>query len=518
MIMEKMKKIIHLAGIILLLLPACTEKDIEVTPTTEIADAYYLQPANVSTILTTTYNFLWVRTGPWGNSHRAWGNFPSDDAYTGGSDDGDQQTYQDADKYQVTPLDPAANLTTQWRINFQGIYACNLLIDNVPATLDQNLMAIAEAKFLKAFYYFELARMFGGLPILTKTASPTEIIPRATYEETLEYIAQLLREAIATKRLDGVTPALFQRTSPSGPDNGKVTLAAAQALLGKVYLYQKKYSEAIDILLKVDQNPNYALETNYADIFNATNKFGKESIFEVSYAKSSGADGSAMGNGELQLFGPRPQTLSQFDADLLAGWGFDQPTQSLVDAYKSQNDYVRLNKTVISSDSLQKIYTAYSGDTTPIVWQNSKDGYWDGKHLPRNSNRGAAWGNDYTNTIILRLADVYLMLAEAYNRTGNDAKAQEYLNRVRARVGLPPVTASGDALYEAIKLERRLELALEGERYFDLLRWGDAEKYLGPLGWTDGTPGKKTNGLFPIPQSEINRTDGPNRLVQNPGY
>lgn len=515
-----MKKFIHFTAIggAIILLFACTEKDIEVTPTTEIADAYYLQSENVSTILATCYNFLWVRTGPWGNSHRAWGNFPSDDAYTGGADDADQQTYQDADKYQVTPLDPAANLGTQWQINFRGIYACNLLIDNVPATTDLNLMAIAEAKFLKAFYYFELVRMFGGLPLLKNVASPTEIIPRASYDETLEYIASLLREAIDMKRLDGSTPALLQRSGLSGPNNGEVTLAAAQALLGKVYLYQKKYAEAIDILLKVDQNPNYALENNYADIFEATNKFGKESIFEVSYAKPNAVEGSPMGNGEFQLFGPRPATLSQFDADLLAGWGFDQPTQSLVDAYKSQNDYIRLNKTVISSDSLQAIYTAYSGDATPIVWQNSKDGYWDGKHLPRRSNRGASWGNDYTNTIILRLADVYLMLAEAYNRNGNDAKAQEYLNRVRARVGLPNVTATGDVLYEAIKLERRLELALEGERYFDLLRWGDAEKYLGPLGWTDGTPGKKTNGLFPIPQSEINRTDGPNRLVQNDGY
>ncbi|MCX7986316.1 MAG: RagB/SusD family nutrient uptake outer membrane protein [Bacteroidales bacterium] len=516
--MRKIKILyVNVVGAIFLL-ATCTEKDIEVTPTTEIADAYYRMPENIPTILATTYNFLWVRTGPWGNSHRAWGNFPSDDAYTGGADDGDQQTYQDADKYQVTPLDPASNLMTQWRVNFQGIYACNLLIDNVPATTDANLQAIAEAKFLKALYYFELARMFGGLPLLTKVASPTEQFSRSTYEETLEYIAQLLREAIATKKLDGSTPAMQQRSGLSGPDNGRATLASAQALLGKVYLYQKKYAEAIEILLKVDQNPNYELEANYSDIFEATNKFGKESLFEVCYAKANAVEGSAMGNGEIQLFGPRPTTLSQFNADILAGWGFDQPSQSLVDAYKSQNDYVRLNKTVISSDSLQAIYTTYSGDATPIVWQNAKDGYWDGKHLPRKSNRGAAWGNDYTNTIILRLADVYLMLAEAYNQTGNDAKAQEYLNRVRTRVGLPNVTATGSALYEAIKLERRLELALEGERYFDLLRWGDAETYLGPLGWIDGTPGKKTNGLFPIPQAEINRTDGPSKLVQNPGY
>ncbi len=515
-----MNKITYLGltATLILVLVACTEKDIEVTPTTELAENYYQQPENVQTILWTTYNFLWVRTGPWGNSHRAWGNFPSDDAYTGGADDTDQQTYQDADKYVVTPLDPAANLTTQWRINFQGIYACNLLIDNVPDNKDDNLQAIAEAKFLKAFYYFELARMFGGLPLLKQTTPSTVQVPRSSYEETLEYIASLLRESIEMKKLDGSTPALQNRSGLSGPLNARVTLAAAQALLGKVYLYQKKYNEAITILENVAQNPNYQLEPNFTDIFKSNNKFGMESIFEVSYDKNNAVDGSAMGNGEIQLFGPRPTSLSQFDADLLAGWGFDQPTQDLVDAFKSQNDTIRLKATAISNDSLEKIYHTYSGTSEPITWQNSKDGYWDAKHLPRKSNRGAGWGNDLTNTIILRLADVYLMLAEAYNRTGNDSKAQEYINKVRTRVGLPNVSATGDALYQAIKLERRLELALEGERYFDLLRWGDADAVLGPLGYSNGTPGTKTKGFFPIPQAEIDKTYGPNKLIQNEGY
>jgi hypothetical protein len=497
---------------------ACTEDDIEVTPTKEVAKAYYLQKENVETILWTTYNFLWVRTGPWGNSHCAWSNFASDDAYTGGSDETDQMTYQQADAYIVTPADAGGNLITQWKVNFQGIYACNLLIDNVPDKDDYNRQAIAEAKFLKAFYYFELARMFGGLPLLKTTNTPENIVARSPYDETLEYIATLLREAIAMKKLDGSTPALQQRTTQSGPSNARATLASAQALLGKVYLYQKKYADAITILSEVDKNPNYALEASYNDVFRTSNKFGKESIFEISYSKSNGSKGEALGNGEFQLFGPRPASLSQFDDDLLAGWGFDQPTQNLVDAYKSENDYIRLYQTTISCDSLQKIYQAYNKTTATITWQNSKDGYWDGKHLPRNSNRGTAWGNDLSNTVVIRLADVYLMLAEAYNRTSDDGNAQKYLNKVRARVGLPDVTKTGDALYDAIKLERRLELALEGERYFDLVRWGDADKVLGPLGYSTGTPGTATHGLFPIPLPEINRTKGPNMLIQNDGY
>lgn len=112
------------------------------------------------------------------------------------------------------------------------------------------------------------------------------------------------------------------------------------------------------------------------------------------------------------------------------------------------------------------------------------------------------------------MSDVYLLLAEAYNQSGDDANALLFLNKVRDRVNLPPVNKSGSELFQAIKDERRLELALEGERYFDLLRWGDTDRILGPLGYTEGTPGTATGGLFPFPQTEIDATG----YAQNEGY
>jgi hypothetical protein len=126
--------------------------------------------------------------------------------------------------------------------------------------------------------------------------------------------------------------------------------------------------------------------------------------------------------------------------------------------------------------------------------------------------------------ILLRLGDIYLLLAEAYNQTGDDVNALIWLNKVRARVNRPPLSSSGATLYQNIKDERHLELALEGDRYFDLVRWGDASAVLlgntsaGIFSYDEGTPGKKTYGLFPIPDLEITRTTGSNALTQNPGY
>jgi hypothetical protein len=506
--------IISLFGLILLMaLNSCTDKDLELLTTQENSALYYKTDEQASKALIAAYDPIgWVwRQQSWGASLKTWGNFASDDAYTGGNDVNDQATYQAADTYTVTANDNGRNLIPMWNFYFMGINRANLILDNVADDTEYKKFARAHAQFLKGFYYFYLSRMFGGLPIYEKVGLPTDILPRATTDEVLAYVEKQLIEAISIGYLQ-------ERTSKKDPENGLATKASAQALLGKVYLYHKKYNEAIEALKPVAENPNYELEKEFWKIFKGNHRHGVESIFEINFADVIG--GGNEGNSDIYLFGPRGSVT--FNDTITSGWGFNQPTQNLVDAFNAQNDKVRLHATVFFSDTLQAWYNKTMKKETPISWVGAKDGFWDRKHYPDPANStGIVYYRFINPDVVLRLADVFVMLAECYVRTNQTANAVVYINKVRERAKLPLLT---NVSLVDVKNERRLELALEGERYFDLVRWIgdpdgiDADNVLGQLGYTEGTPGTTTNGLFPIPQEEINSSYGPNKLIQNPGY
>lgn len=497
----------------LLVFNSCMDKDIEVDSTQLLATTYYETDEQINMAVAAAYDPMgWTwRQLRWGASLKTYGNFASDDSYAGGNDEFDQPTYQASDTYTVSPSDPGFNLESMWTAYFKGSMNAGLILENVSGENAVQKQAIAQAKFLKGFYHFYLARMFGGLPLVEGVPLPDNIIARSTFEETLAFCAEILEEAIASGDMQ-------KRNGTTDPENGLGTEASAQALLGKVRMYQKDYAGAIEVLEQVANNPSYQLESEYWRIFKPLNKHGVESIFEINFATSVGAGNE--GNSDIFLMGPRGGV--GFNDTITSGWGFNQPSQALVDAYFEQNDVVRLHGSVFFSDSLQAWYNVYLGEEKEIVWQSPRDGYWDRKHYPDPSvNPSLAHNRMINNDIILRLADVYLLLAEAYVRTGNNAKATDYINMVRERAQLP---ALSDVTLAQVKKERRLELALEGERYFDLVRWTgdpdkiDADNVLGPLGYANGTPGTKTKGLFPIPQVEINSTYGDNMLVQNEGY
>ena len=491
---------------------SCTDSALELASTQDMASEYYQTDDQATNALMAAYDPMgWCWKYPeqvWGASLKTWGNFASDDAYTGGGGTGDQVSYQQADTYILTASDLGLNLTRMWSAYFMGIYRANLILDNVASDTQTKKNAIAQAKFVKGFYYFYLCRMFGGLPLIKNVPLPADIIARSSIDETYTYIESLLEEAIASGDL-------YEKASPND-GYGYATKASAQALLGKVYLYHKKYDKAIEVLTQVANNTNYALEPGFWKIFKGTNRHGIESVFEINYSSNLVGEG----NSDCYLFGARGSVT--FNDSITSGWGFNQPTQALVDAYIAANDKVRLYSTVMFEDSLQAYYDRKMGKSTPITFTYSKDGYYDCKHYPDPNNMGGgAWQRICNPDVVLRLADVYLMLAESYVRSNNAGKALEFVNKVRARVKLPELSS---VTLVDVKQERRLELALEGERYFDLVRWvgdGDAinaNDVLGSLGYSTGTPGTKTNGLFPIPQNEINSTYGENKLVQNEGY
>ncbi len=500
------KNIVYLLLIPLLTFIACTEDDLTLTPKgLELESSFYQNDEQLAQALWAAYDPLqWL---VWGANPYLWGSIGSDDSYAGGSDPTDQDSYQLLDVYNLTPVEAGDdNMLQMWRCRFRINYRSNLIIRYSDESKPAGNEAIGHAYFLKAYAYFEMTRMWGGLPIIDDVS--VEIFPRASQEQTWAAIERYCTEAI--NRL----PA---KKSLDDNGNGLATKGSAQFLLGKVYLYQEKYNEAIEVLEYLAASPYYALMDSFADIFWPANRYNKESIFEINFSDGIPPGDidwaeKVAGNVAYTLCGPRSGEVA-LGEDLIYewGWGFNQPTQSLVDDYQAMNDDIRIASTIIFSDTI----TAHN---PAITFQNEIDGYWDRKHVRIKGFFQPDALRVNQNTIIMRLADAYLMLAEAYNRIGNNGKALEYLNKVRQRVELPDESGSGDDLFEKIKLERRLELALEGDRYFDLIRWGDAPSVLGPLGYTNGTPGVKTNGLLPIPYPEITASQGSNQLTQNPGY
>lgn len=486
---------------------ACNEDDLTLKPEGKELDVtFYKTEEQIKQALYAAYDpFQHVI---WGGIPFMFGSVTSDDAIAGGSDLTDQKGYQVLDRFSAAALeDKETNIHDFWVSRFKMIYRCNLIINFADANSALGKKALAHAYFVKAYAYFELTRMFGGMPIIDKVATPDDRFTRASQTDTWLAIEGYLKKSLEygmPKRSGGVDP------------DGLATEASVQTLLGKVYVYQKKYVEAIPVLESVAGNNQYGLEENYGMIFWPGNKHGKESIFEINFTNTDGGtiwDQYVNGNASYTLVSPRTGEVGIKNATFNWGWGMNQPTKKLAAAFDAMGDTARKNHSIISSDSILKV-------SPTTVFDKSITGYWDLKHIRRKGFFVNATQVNQ-NIILLRLSDVYLLLAEAYANNNNETKALEYLNKVRTRAKLPAATA-GD-VFTKVKKERQLELCLEGDRYFDLVRWGDAvteltgEEYdAGGFNYATGKPGVATKGLFPIPQNEINALGDSN--FQNEGY
>jgi SusD family. len=394
-----------------------------------------------------------------------------------------------------------------WNDYYQGIFRANTLlqkISGVSMSEDLKKRFTAETKALRAFYYFNLEIMFKNIPLLLEPLTATDMydVKQATPTEVYTQIEKDLAEAIAD------LPA----TVPADTEGGRLTKGAAQAILGKVYLYEGKKDLAAAQLTQVNGTPGgtsqygYRLLSNYKDLWVVSNKFNTESILEVCHSSigSSGwgnwGSGSDEGNSVNVMVGPRSYSRPDGSSapDLPSGWSFNVFTQDFYDVIKSDP---RFDATILDLKALK------AAGQADYIGGYKDTGYFLNKFTPRQSDVSTGAGDAVLNykqdTYAIRLADTYLMEAEALGATGS--RAQALLDAVRARVGLPSVPVS----MAAIKAERRLELAGEGFRFFDLVRWGDAASKLAPRGFTAGK-----NEVFPIPYRELQGT----QLVQNPGY
>jgi len=427
------------------------------------------------------------------------GEIASDNSVTGGENATDQVALQQIDDYQIIANN--GNLTEIWKSCYEGINRANYLEEN-KAKLDftGKTALYGEVYFLRAYYYFELVKMFGGVPLFTTkrlSVGDSNKFQRATKAQVYTQIEIDLTAAIAALPV-------------SNSQQGRATKYAAQALLGKVYLYQDKFTEAAAMLENVVTGP-FSLLTNYGNIFLQAGENGSESVFEVQYSNGSpfydwSNPGRGQGNLAVQICGIRNLTGTSSYA---SGWSTNLPTANLAAAFAAGD--TRKAVTVLDIEAYKTANAGMNITYTVAPYKNT--GLYNQKYLPRvGQTSGQVELNYLNNYRAIRYADVLLMAAEANNRMAspNDVKALLYLNRIRDRAFgdiLHRSTATGTALKTVIWDERRLELGMEGQRFFDLVRTGQAASKI--TGWL---PNK--NELFPIPQAEVDISG----LTQNPGY
>jgi hypothetical protein len=478
---------------------SCKKSFLELQPKGQFLESnYYANPDEAFAAVIAAYDPLVTETGGIDNTYSdplGALNSASDDCYAGGGSASDVTPWQVINNYTLTPAQGPQNQF--WAINFQGVNRTDVLLEKLPQVpgLSADLLKryTAEGQFLRAHYYFDLVRLFKNVPLILNSLNLTNVYDQvqATPEAVYTQIENDLKAAIPG------LPATVPTT-----DGGRVTQGAAKALLGKVYLYEKKWADAATMLKDVNTNYGYKLLANYGAIFSPTNKFNSESIFELVH---SGTQSYTWSNWDqfksniyTQMIGPRSYTGPIYYG---GGYGFNPVTTQLATALKGDPRY---GYTVVNIDSLTKATkTSYSPS-----YQNT--GYFIQKYAPVLANKVTTgttdlnWPNDY---IEIRLADTYLMEAEAeLNGGGDQSRAQTLLDAVRTRVGLASKPATLQNIYD----ERRLELATEGHRWFDLVRWGQAPTVLAFKGFKAGV-----NEILPIP---LNETLNGTKLKQNPGY
>ena len=455
-------------------------------------DDYYMSLVGAYDLLQATYvnNLL--------------GEIASDNTLCGGESATDVVGFQQIDDMTHTPVN--ANLRDIWNWMFAGVKRTNYFLEfqnNID--FDGRVQMVAEVRFLRAYFHFELVKWFGGIPVKDyanalegggKRFSPGDetSIPRYSVEEVYALIESDL--IFAANNLDYTAPQV-----------GRVTKGAAQALLGKAYLYQDKFSDAATVLGNLIDNGPYQLVDDYSEIFENDGENGVESVFEVQYSDGEGAGFDCLqcseGNVAVGFMGIRNHTGPTYDS----GYSFNVPTQEAYDNF--DNDDTRKDVSILD-------IVAWAEETEATYVEGYEHtGFYNRKYLPRKGDQNIGDQNltNPNNYRAIRYADVLLMAAEANNRGNLDeTKALAYLNQVRERAfgdSSHNSSATGAALTDAILDERRHELLGEGHRFFDLVRTGRAAQAI------DGFVAGK-HELFPIPFQEIQFSAG--NWDQNPNY
>ena len=476
-------------------------------------DIFYKTPDQLLQGLTDAYNYLGA--SEFETPLFALGNIMTDDSEKGGGDINDQAAMYELSRFRAVASN--AICLQLWTICYKGIYNCNIVIKKSidVESINPQLVnrAVAEAKFLRGFYYFHLASTFGGVPLVLAPLLPSELqAERASFDATWDQIEKDFSEA---------AQALPLKSEYSGADLGRATSGAAYTMLSKAYLMRQKYAQAETALANVVLSNQYSLLDDYGKIFTKPYENGLESVFEIQH-KNTQSSGGSEGTGLPRFCWSRKN----------GGWGFDCPTEDL--------------KNELGTGDPRLIYTiTFTGDVfggnDVIDNSESPTGYHNRKIYLAPNERDNPINDQGYNIRYLRYADVLLLYAEVLNENNKPQEALSYLNAVRERarntnpmdpkrtnqaigitVDLPPVTVSNkDGLRTIIWRERRVELAMEYHRRFDLIR----QQRFGQVMRAYATNYQNDKGslfndayhnLAPIPAEEMDRSNG--AITQNPGY
>jgi starch-binding outer membrane protein, SusD/RagB family len=503
--MKTFKKITMIL-LAMLVLGSCSDDFLTVKPKgTSLVSNFYTNRSEAYSALTSVYdvvgwmgNNLITKVGAL--------NSASDDHYAGGGGETDMFAFQVMSDYSLLSAvnGPGSEL---WKKGYSGAFRANILLQKlpgVPMDEDEKARFAAEAKLLRAYFYFDLVRLFKNIPLILEPLSADQFynVTQVSPEEVYAQIEKDLVEAI---------PDLPNKITTN--EKARVTAGTAHALLGKVYLYQNKFTAAAEELEKVNGTTpgemnatfGYKLVDNFGDLWKTSNEFNSESIFEISFTNTSvgdwGCAGCSEGNIINVMSGPRGFQIKDANAGIapyVSGWSFFVITPDLADLMKDDPRYPYTIADIGKWEDEGKVQYQKGYMDTGYFLEKFAAKQWD-----RWSGAGNPDLNYPQNMYEIRLADTYLMEAEALVRGGGDTnRAQALLDAVRNRVGLDPTPATLDAIYR----ERRFELVGEGHRWFDLIRTGQAAQ---ALEFKNFVPGK--HEVLPIPELELANT----KLVQS---
>ena len=527
-------------------LSSCNDWLTEETPGTTKVSEFFTSLSTAEAVVNAAYVPMTWEFGTTYYPEWYFGDIVSDDALKGGQDINDGADLRELENFKANSDNEI--LLGYYRAQWQGIQRANLAIDEIPTTRIETEgdeaekqakyrdRYLGEAYFLRGFYYFRLARMFGGMPLIDYVIKSSNqwAQTRSTMDKTLNFAIEDFKRA---------ENLLWEKDKYSNEELGRATKGAAQAMLLKANLYradylrnagneteaQKYFAEAAKWGEKVIQSRQYSLWPNYLDNFRLANENGRESVFEIQYTEEATSDygGEGYTRGTMTTILQRSRSSAFGEA----GWGYDRPTQNLYNEYEA-GDARRDETILVPTDEqietpAQEIYCGDRMLNRKYAMYN--DGANGGIYKLAHATRSPK------NNIQIRYADVLLMYAEACCESGDLPSAKSALKEVRDRAGLSqfPYTAviqgqtvtfndNQEDLRKAIRHERRVELAMEGHRWFDLTRWGIAKETMDTYmaGETEeakelyGTFQKGKHELFPIPSKEIDLSG----IEQNPNW